>query len=446
MKVTHIKSTDRAKWQVGEIGNECYADTIKLTGVKKQTLKGFGGCFNELGWEALSKLSEKGRNTYFGELFGEENCGFNNGRVPIGANDLSVSWYSCDETDGDFELKDFNIERDKQRTIPFVKEALKRQPDMTVFASPWSPPTWMKTRKVFNFGTLRQEEPYQLAYAKYLLKFVDAYKDAGIAIKQLHVQNEVFADQKFASCLWTAEEMRDFMKNYLGPEAEKQGKLQDLELWLGTINGPFVDIRIGAMYGSPLSQFYDQFENTILSDSNAAKYITGVAFQWGGKHVIEETELSYPEFRYMMSESECGGGDNSWEDAEYIFRQMWHYFRHGAESYIYWNLAMPEDNSSTWGWRQNALATVTDDGTLNWNPEFFLMKHLSHFAKPGAKYLETAGHLAANTIAFENPDGTVALIVGSNMQTERAFTFEYQGNHFSAIIEPHSIHSFLIGD
>jgi glucosylceramidase len=126
---------------------------------------------------------------------------------------------------------------------------------------------------------------------------------------------------------------------------------------------------------------------------------------------------------------------------------MWHYFHHGVESYVYWNLALTEDDTSTWGWKQNALALVgKDTNKIEWQPEFYLMKHFSHFAKPGAKVLETAGRFASNTVAFENPDGGIVLVTGSNMNTARNITFDLggDGRSFSSEIDPHSFHSFLI--
>jgi glucosylceramidase len=147
----------------------------------------------------------------------------------------------------------------------------------------------------------------------------------------------------------------------------------------------------------------------------------------------------------MQTESECSSGENTWENAEYIFRHMWRYFRHGVESYVYWNLALAEGDESTWGWKQNALALVRKSANkVEWQPEFYLMKHFSCFAKPSAKVLETAGHFASNAVAFENPDGSIALIVGNNMHTTRNFTFDGGGHSFSAVIDPHSFHSFLI--
>ncbi len=443
MKIKHIMSGENNYWQEGGTGTETCEDTLRLTGVKKQEVKGFGGCFNEIGWEVLQKIKDKHRNDFLDELFQEENCGFRMGRVPIGANDFSLSWYSCDEADDDYELEHFNIERDKKFTIPFVKEAIKRQPGFSLFASPWSPPTWMKTKKVYNYGTIRMEDKVLDAYAKYLVKFIQEYKKEGITVNQIHVQNEPMADQKFPSCLWTGEQMRDFIKNHLGPVTEKNSA--DTEIWVGTINGPFVDFMMGPT-SAPFSEYYDQFENTILSDKEARKYITGLGFQWGGKHVIEQTVLSYPELRYMQTESECGDGRNTWEQAEYIYRQMWHYFYHGVESYIYWNLALPEGGVSTWGWSQNSLITINEETKkIAYQPEFYIMKHFSHFVKKGARVLETSGRFASNAVAFENPDGEIVIVVGSNMNQARKFMFEDGKHSFSSVIEPHTIHTFIIG-
>lgn len=439
--VKHIKSTEGACFQEGAVGSFRYEDTLELTGARKQAIKGFGGCFNELGWQAIGLLSEQDRKAFLDELFLEENCGFNYGRIPIGANDFSLEWYSCDETRDDYELKDFNIDRDREYTIPFVREAAARQKDFWLFASPWSPPTWMKTKPVYNFGTMRMEEKVLQAYARYFAKFVEAYRAEGLSIRQVHVQNEPMADQKFPSCKWTGPDMRDFIRDYLGPVFEEQGL--DTEIWLGTINGPFVDILLGPQ--TVFSEFYDQFINTILSDKKAREYISGVGLQWGGKHVLEHIEAAWPEMRILQTESECGDGRNAWESMEYIFTLMWQYFRHGAEGYTYWNMALQSGGVSSWGWAQNSLGVVDPETkVLTYSPEFYLMKHFSHFVKPGAVYLDVKGRFAANAVAFENPDGSIVIVLGNNMHTAREFTFSCGEKSFSAEIEPHSVHTFVI--
>ncbi len=443
MRITHVASYENDCWKEERVMNyEASKDELTLTGEKRQTVLGFGGCFNELGWEALGLADKNQKEAFIEELFSKDKCDINYGRIPIGANDFSMEWYSCDETEDDYELKHFTIERDKKYTIPFIREAMKYQPDFTLFASPWSPPAWMKTKKAYNYGRIRMEDAVLKAYAKYFVKFVEAYKNEEIPVSQIHVQNEPMADQKFPSCLWSGENMRDFIKDYLGPAFEQSGL--PTELWLGTINGPFIDFMMPQ--AAPFSQFYDQFANTILSDEKARNYLTGVGLQWGGKHVVQQISASYPEMRFMQTESECGDGRNTWEHMEYIFSQMWFYFRNGAERYTYWNMALQDGGVSTWGWEQNSLCTVNPEtGELIRQPEFYLMKHLSHFVKKGAKVLSTAGHFTSNTIAFENPDGSIILVVGSSMKHQRSFTFEHGEKSFSAIIPPHSIHTFCIG-
>lgn len=442
MKIRHIVSQEKDFWKEKPIEEFQNVEVLKLTGERKQSILGFGGCFNEIAWDELQKVKEEDREQLFDELFLEENCGFEAGRIPIGANDFSLEWYSCDEKAEDYNLEYFQIERDKTFTIPYIKEAMKRQPNLELFASPWSPPVWMKTKKVYNYGTIKMDQQTLDAYAKYFVRFVEEYQKEGIKIKQVHVQNEPMADQKFPSCKWNGEEMREFIKHHLGPEIAKSGL--DLELWLGTINGPFVDFMMEGM-SAPFSEFYDQFENTILSDEEARKYITGVGFQWGGKHAILETTLSYPELRYMQTESECGDGRNTWEHAEYVFRLMWLYFYHGVERYMYWNMALPEGGISSWGWRQNSLVTIEEHTRqVTYQPEFYVMKHFSHFLKKGAVYLPVKGHFAANALAFENPNGEIVLLVGSNKNQPSQFSFSHEAIKFSATIEPHSIHTFVV--
>src|SRR5690606_39121357 len=110
--------------------------------------------------------------------------------------------------------------------------------------------------------------------------------------------------------------------------ALEESKL-DTELWLGTINGPFLDMMLGQ--NPTFEEFFDRWVNTILSDQKAYEYIDGVGLQWGGKHILAQLHLSYPEVRIMQTESECGDGANSWDHMEYVYNLMWQYFQNGAE-------------------------------------------------------------------------------------------------------------------
>ncbi|MBN7576157.1 glycosyl hydrolase [Clostridium sp. 2-1] len=412
--------------------------TLELNGESYQTIDGFGGCFNELGYIALKKIANDKKEEVLRNLFDPEECNFTYCRLPIGANDYSESWYSLNETKGDYEMKNFSIERDKECLISYIKEAEKYSGELNLFASPWSPPTWMKFPEVYNFGTLIWEEKNLKAYALYFKKFIEEYQKEGIKINQVHIQNEPIADQKFPSCVWSGKQLLDFIKEYIGPLFE-ENKL-DTEIWLGTLNSPYDD------YGDENWQFgqYNNFANTVLSDKDAKRYIKGVGYQWGGKHALLQTKIAYPEMKLIQTENECGEGKNSWEYAEYVFNLMWTYFINGVSAYTYWNMVLEEEGISTWGWKQNSLITVTKDNDVKYNPEYYLMRHFSKYVKQGATMKGLKGDFAGNALAFENPDGSVVLELLNPFDELQEVTFSVNGEDYSFNIQPHSFNTLVV--
>ncbi len=286
-----ISSSPAAQWVEGA-APKVSDKPVKLEadGVLTPAFMGFGGCFNELGWIALSKLDEALRAEILEELFGQDGFGFSYCRLPIGANDYAASWYSHNEVPGDFAMEHFSIARDFEAIIPFIEAARRvRGEDFYLFASPWSPPTWMKTPQAYNYGVLNFDERTRKAYADYFVRFVQAYERAGIPINAVHVQNEPNSDQKFPSCLWTGAKMRDFIRDDLGPAFEAAGLLT--EIWAGTIErGDF-----------------NAWAGTILSDAEAANFITGMGFQWAGKHGVQRTRQAYPDLPIVQTENERVG-------------------------------------------------------------------------------------------------------------------------------------------
>ena len=207
-EVSWISSSPRSQWKQNAIhSSHANESHLQFSEERFQAIDGFGGCFNELGWIALSKAEEATRRQVFDAFFDKKaGCRFNYCRTPIGASDFAEQWYSYNEMDGDYQMACFSIERDFKYLIPYIREALQRNPEMTLFASPWSPPTWMKIPKIYNGGSLRWEKENLKAYALYFQKYIEAYRKAGIRIDQLHFQNEPCVQQVFASCLWTGRQ------------------------------------------------------------------------------------------------------------------------------------------------------------------------------------------------------------------------------------------------
>ncbi|WP_018142991.1 glycoside hydrolase family 30 protein [Alloscardovia criceti] len=419
---------------------------LQLTGEKFQAFRGFGGCFNELGYQALTEIaSPEDAEEVFKELFDPAEMNFVFNRAPVGANDFSLNWYSYDETDGDLELKDFSVERDEQTLIPYIHRAQKYQPDLELFASPWSPPTWMKFPKVYNFGRLVMTPENLQAYANYFVKYVRAYEAHGIKISHIFPQNEVFADQKFPSCLFDSEDMKIFIRDYLGPTFEREGL--DTRIGLGTLNGPEDMAFTGVGYGMRMDN-YNRWVDNILFDDDARKYISAVGYQWAGRAALQRTHESWPEMEIFQTESECGNGENAWDYAEYIFHLINHYLRNGATTYTYWNMVLTEV-VSTWGWMQNSLFTVdSKSGEITRNPEYYVMKHFAKFVKPGARVLGTSGHFNSMAIAFENTDGTIVVVAQNALEKEMQFSFANPENPQQGIevtLQPRSFNTFVLG-
>ncbi len=443
MQVDWIYSNEQVQWEKKTpCEHPSKKPSVWLDGTKYQKMLGFGACFNELGLKALEILPENLQENLLQDLFGNQNgeCNFNVCRLPIGANDYAKDWYSLNETQGDYAMQDFSIERDKNCLIPYVQRALAYQNDMKLFSSPWSPPTWMKNPPVYNSGKLIMTEKNLQAYALYFEKYVKAYAEAGICVDQVHIQNEPVADQKFPSCMWTGDELRVFIRDYIGPCFEREGLTT--EIWLGTINAPGCDFN-RLIFDKWATEDYDYFANAVLSDDEALKYIAGVSYQWGGKIAIQRTfESWWPRIRLMQSENECGFGDNTWEYAFYNWTMMKHYIGNGAESYLYWNFMLEPFGTSTWGDPQNAMITIDPEKQQYiLNPDYYIMKHFSAKIQRGALRLGAKGPFAGDSLVFQNPDGSTVFVVFNPFNEKRDMTILLRDEYYTFTLESRSVNS-----
>ena len=410
-------TTQAVPWQQRsglEAGANGMPDVMVQADQPQQAIEGFGACFNELGWVALSALSASDRAAVMREIFAPGvGASLNLCRMPVGANDFSRDWYSYDETPGDFGLEHFTIANDRETLVPFIKSALAEQPALKLWASPWSPPTWMKTNTHYAAALPRrpevknglrpdqvgregtdmfvQEEPYFRAYAAYFGRFVDEYRSQGITVSMVMPRNEFNSAQDFPSCTWTPEGLARLIRA-LGPEMERRG----VQVFFGT-----------------MERADERLIDVSLGDPATRRYITGAGFQWAGKGAIAGIHRRYPELRLFQTEQECGDGKNDWRYCRYAWTLMKHYFHSGASAYLYWNIALQKGGVSRWGWAQNSLVTVdAATGRHTYNHEYHLLKHVSRFVEPGARVLPTASWTGyENQLAFRNPDGSVVVVI-----------------------------------
>ena len=371
-------------------------ETLTLGKAVGPVWKGFGACFNDLGWIALEKLDKKDRDEVIRLLFSKDGCHFTMNRIPIGANDFSKEWYSLDETDGDHALKDFSMKHPDQYLMPFIKAAWKHVPadEMRFMASPWSPPTWMKTNRRYDGGYINMDPAILRTYAKYLRRAVQEFQKRGVNVVQLNPQNEFFSSNNYPTCLWKGDDAVTFVRDYLGPEMEKAGN--PAEIYFGTMNGA------GMREGWDLHKGFNHYANNVMMDRKARKYVKGFAYQWEGKDAVARTKQAYPEMPIVQSENECGNGQNTYDYAMYVFELLRHYITSGVESYVYWNMVLENNEGrSTWGWKQNSLFTVDPVAkTYRINPEYWVMRHFAQFVREGDRMIRLGGHWNGNAVAF----------------------------------------------
>jgi glucosylceramidase len=408
-----------------------------------QRIEGFGGCFNELGWNALNLLPAKEQGKIFEALFTPEGANFYYNRFPVGASDYASGFYSLNEIKNDFEMNHFSIERDKKCLIPYIKRAQQYNPNMRFFASPWCPPSWMKTNE--HYASLSSDKyndlpkslesvtgttgfkmlkGYLNSYALYFSKFLDAYKKEGINVSDIHVQNEVIAEQVFPSCIWQPQDIALFIADYLGPRFEKENR--NVNIWLGTLNvGDF------------------NYVKTAMNNSKAAKYIKGLGFQWDGKNAIAQAHKDFPQLKLMQTENECGNGENNWKSAEHTWSLIKHYIGNGAESYIYWNFILQTPGVSYWGWVQNSMVTINaNTKDVVYTPEFYLMKHLSHYVQSGASLLKIIG--SKDALAFKNIDGSVIIVFANMNGTAQSVSLKVNGKYINVKAKANSFNTFKL--
>ncbi|WP_066219871.1 glycoside hydrolase family 30 protein [Formosa haliotis] len=424
------------------------ADITVYTDQKLQVIDGIGGSFNEMGWEALQSLDEQQQDAVINAIFSKEGCNFSMCRMPIGASDYALSYYSHNDVAEDFEMRDFNIDRDRYILMPYIKAALAVRPDLQVWASPWSPPAWMKVNEhyamregdfenakkgnklveggeILNNATgFKMQERYLKAYALYFSKFVQAYKKEGIALAAIQPQNEIAYQPNWPSCTWRPEDMAYFINDFLGPQFQADNL--NTKIWLGTVNS-----------GDP------NYVKTVLNYKDTAKFIDGVGFQWGGAKSIPTIHKEFPELKLMQTENKCGEHENDWTSVARSWSDLVHYTNNGAGSYMYWNMILDETGASAWGWPQNSMVVI-DKNTkaVTYTDEFYLFKHVSHFVQPGDHLLKSSE--GKNHLAYQLKDGRIMVLINNPEATKKTITIAIGNQKIGVEVQPTSINSVLV--
>jgi len=373
-----------------------------------QTIEGFGGAFTDAAAATFAKLPKAAQESFLKASFDPvAGNGYTLCRTTIHSCDFSAEMYTYDDTLGDKELKNFSIAHDLKDRIPFIKRAqVAAKGKLRLFASPWSPPGWMKTNaEMLHGGKLKPE--YDQTWADYYVKYINAYAAEGIPMWGLTVQNEALATQIWESCIFTADEERDFVKNFLGPTLHKAG-LSDVKLMIWDHNR-------GLMY-QRVQPAYD--------DKEASKYIWGTAFHWyTGDHFdnVRMVHDAFPDKHLLYTE---GGIAGTWPAAQRLAKNVILDLNNWTDGWVLWNLMCDQNDGPRHVNTQGGSTSVNADtttGKISYNPPYYVFGHFSRFIRPGAKRIPcTSNSDEFIATAALNPDGTIAVVV-QNLKDHEIF-------------------------
>lgn len=424
--------TFESKPQPGEQEKTVFVDPSR----KFQTFLGIGAALTDASAETFYKLPKAQQQEFLKAHFDvKEGIGYSFARTHIHSCDFSSESYTYVK-DGDIKLNSFDISHDRKFRIPFIKEVLSAAgKDLPLFVSPWSPPAWMKTsNNMLQGGKLKPE--FAASWANYYVKFIKAYEQEGVPIWGLTVQNEPMAKQTWESCIYTAEEERDFVKNHLGPTLKKAGfKSKKLIVW---------DHNRDLVYHRA---------STILDDPEASKYVWGVGYHWYSGDQFNNLKLlqdAYPRLNLLVTEACNYPWDftkiNDWHWGENYGRSMINDFNNGAVGWTDWNILLDETGGPNHV-KNFCYAPVHGDtrtGQLIYMNSYYYIGHFSKFIRPGAKRIASSS-MSDDLLstAFQNTDGSVVAVVMNNTDKELPFFLWCDGQAAKATSPAHSIQTMV---
>ncbi|HEY2349204.1 MAG TPA: glycoside hydrolase family 30 protein [Puia sp.] len=406
-----------------------------------QTMLGIGGALTDASAETFAKLPATAQKqlltSYYDSVKG---IGYTLGRTNIQSCDFSSSSYTY-VSDEDKDLKSFSIDHDRKYRIPFIHQVIAAAGGrLMLYVSPWSPPAWMKdNHDMLHGGKLLPV--FRQSWANFYIKFINAYEKEGIPVWGLTLQNEPLAKQTWESCNYTAEEERDFIKEYLGPTLKAQG-MADKKLIAWDHNRDFVY----------------QTASTVLNDPEAAKYVWGIGFHWyetwtGSSMLFNNVKMvneTFPDKNLIFTEGCAEKFDLSrlkvWSLGETYGHSMINDFNDGTVGWTDWNILLDEQGGPNHA-GNFCFAPVhadTKKGELIFTNSFYYIGHFSKFIRPGARRIVSSSNRDnLQTTAFQNADGKISVVVMN--QTEKAISYLLWMNGNAAKMEslPHSISTLV---
>jgi glucosylceramidase len=408
-----------------------------------QTITGFGGSFTEASAHLLNLLSPENRNKILEAYFGESGARYSLTRTHINSCDFSLSNYSYAPIAGDTELEQFSIQEDMDDIIPMIKDALAISKDgFKIISSPWTAPPWMKDNQDWRGGKLLPQ--YYDTWALFFSKYLHAYREAGIDIWGISVENEPLGnDSNWESMHYTPEEMTEFVMNHLGPKLEADG--HDVKV-LGFDQNRDEELR--------------KWVDVMFADEASSKYYDGTAIHWYAstydyfpealqyahhkapdKHLINTeacVDAQVPHWQddawYWAKEATDWGWDWAPEDQKYLHPKYVPVFRYArdiigclnnhVDGWVDWNMVLDRQGGPNWAknWCVAPVIVDPEQDEVYFTPLYYTLAHFSRFIRPGAVRIGYNNPDAdLQVTAAQNPDGSIAVVVFNPTESEKPF-------------------------
>ena len=390
-----------------------------------QSMDGFGFTLSQGSASHLLSMSDSARQSILNELFGsgENEIRISYLRLAVAASDLNAFPFSYndlkDPKGTDPTLSQFSLSYDTLDVLPILKQILAINPKVTLMASPWSPPTWMKDNRDTRGGSLLPQ--FEGSYAQYLVKYIQEMGKRGFIFDALTIQNEPLHPGNNPSLLMLPEQQARFIGQHLGPAFQKAGIKTKIIGYDHNADRPDYPI-------------------TVLSDPLANPFIDGSAFHlYGGQiEALSEVHRAFPEKHIYFTEQWVGSpgnmeGDIAWHIKNLIIGAP----KNWAKTVLEWNLSSNLELTphTDRGGCDRCLGAITIDGdAVTRNPAYYVIAHASKLVDPGSYRIGSSMPEGLSNVAFLRTDGKQVLIVHNDSNATKQFEIRSGNQHFKAFL------------
>lgn len=394
-----------------------------------QQMDGFGYTLTGASAILINRLPIAQKKALLEEIFAtnHNNIGVSCLRISVGASDLSDHIFTYNDTSQpDLNLTNFTLDKEQQDLIPILKDILQINPAIKILASPWTPPAWMKTNQATKGGSLKPE--FYAAYAKYLVRYIQAMQKNTIRIDALTIQNEPLNPDNNPSLLMQAPEQATFIKKYLGP-AFKTNKIST-KIIVYDHNADRPDYAI-----------------EILNDTETRKFVDGAAFHlYGGTaEAIGHVHEAHPDKNLYFTEQWIGapsnfGGDLLWHIKNVLIATP----RHWCKTVLEWNLASdPQQKMHTEGGCTACLGALTIGDDIKRNAAYYIIAHASKFVRPNSIRVASNITMSLPNVAYKTPNGKTVLIVLNESDTAMTFNIRLKNKQITPTLTAKTVATFV---